>query len=165
MPCCDWEGSYVSTTGTNIQTAKKLIEEVINTGRLDQCDLYLAEERIDHTDYGLPRGMADGHEGFKRVLSGFIQAFPDLHLEVEFVVADDDRVVFHVVTTGTHQGPFMGMPATGKSFRANGVDIFRFNADGKVSEHWGVFDVFGVLNQLGLNPLKAPQPAVTQVAV
>lgn len=143
-------------TQKNISTAKKLIDEVINTGRLDLCDRYLADDRIDHADYGLPPGTANGHEGFKRVLGGFIEAFPDLHLEVEFVVADDDRVMFYVTTTGTHQAAFMGIPATGRKFRATGVDVFRFNADGKISEHWGVFDVFSVLSQLGAHPVAAP---------
>jgi len=151
----------MANTQSNIETAKKLIDEVINTGRLELCERYLAEDRVDRTDYGLPPEMANGHEGFKRVLGGFIEAFPDLHLEVQFVVADDDRIMFHVSTSGTHRGPFMGMPATGRSFRANGVDIFRFNAEGKISEHWGVFDLFSVLAQLGLNPITSETPTAS----
>lgn len=143
----------MADTQRNVVTAKRLIEEVINTGQLDLCDRYLAADRIDHTDYGLPPGAANGHEGFKRVLGGFIEAFPDLHLEVQFIVADEDRIMLHVSTTGTHRGPFMGMPSTGKSFQANGVDIFRFNAEGKIAEHWGVFDLFSALAQLRLNPV------------
>ncbi len=141
-----------SITERNIANATKLIEEVINTGKLELCHRYLAADRIDHTDYGLPSGMANGHEGFKRVLGGFLEAFPDLHLEVQFTVADDDQVVFYVSTTGTHRGPFMGMAPTGKQFKANGTDIFRFNDEGKVAAHWGVFDTFGMLAQLGLFP-------------
>lgn len=137
----------------NIENAKKLIEEVINTRRPELCDRYLAADRIDRMEYGLSAGMADGHEGFKRILGGFFEAFPDLRLEVQFTVADDDRVMFYISTTGTHRGPFMGMVPTGKTFKVNGVDVFRFNAEGKVAEHWGVFDTFGMLAQLGLAPL------------
>jgi steroid delta-isomerase-like uncharacterized protein len=136
----------------NIANAKKLIDEVINSGKPELCDRYLAADRIDYQDYGLPPGMADGHEGFKRVLGGFFEAFPDLHLEVQFTVADNERIVFYISTTGTHRGPFMGMAPTGKQFKVNGTDIFRFNDDGKVSAHWGVFDTFGMLAQLGLVP-------------
>jgi len=46
----------------------------------------------------------------------------------------------------------MGVAPTGKQFKVNGVDIFGFNAEGKVSAHWGVFDTFGMLAQLGLVP-------------
>jgi predicted ester cyclase len=136
----------------NIANAKRLIDEVINTGKPELCDRYLAADRIDYQDYGLPPGMANGHEGFKRVLGGFFEAFPDLHLEVQFTVAGDDRIMFYISTTGTHRGPFMGVAPTGKQFKVNGVDIFRFNDEGKVAAHWGVFDTFGMLAQLGLVP-------------
>lgn len=153
------------STERNIETAKKLIDEVINRGRLDLCERYLADDRVDHTDYGLPAGMADGHEGFRRVLGGFIQAFPDLRLEIQFVVADDQRVMFHISTTGTHKGPFMCMPPTGRSFRTNGVDIFRFNAEGKIAEHWGVFDLFGTLAQLGLAQVRTEAAETIELPV
>jgi|SRR5450631_496022 steroid delta-isomerase-like uncharacterized protein len=136
----------------NIANAKKLIDEVINSGKPELCDRHLAANRIDYQDYGLPPGMADGHEGFKKVLGPFFEAFPDLHLEVQFTVADDDRIVLYSSTTGTHRGPLMGMAATGKRFKVNGTDIFRFNDEGKIAAHWGVFDTFGMLAQLGLVP-------------
>jgi steroid delta-isomerase-like uncharacterized protein len=141
-----------NVTERNIANATRLIDEVINTGKLELCDRYLAADRIDYQNYGLPPGMANGHEGFKRVLGGFVEAFPDLHLEVQFTVADDDRIMFFISTTGTHRGPFMGMSPTGKQFKVNGADIFRFNEDGKIAAHWGVFDTFGMLAQLGLVP-------------
>jgi steroid delta-isomerase-like uncharacterized protein len=139
-----------TNTARNISNAKKLIDEVINTGNVELCDRHLAANRVDHQDYGLPPGSANGHAGFRRVLGGFIEAFPDLRLDVQFVVADDDRVVFYVSTTGTHRGLFMGAAPTSKAFKVNGVDIFRFDDEGKISEHWGVFDTFGLLAQLGL---------------
>ena len=142
-----------NTTARNIANAKKLIEEVINTGRVELCDRYLAANRVDHQDYGLQPGLADGHEGFRRVLGVFLDAFPDLHLEVEFTIADDDRIMLYLSTTGTHKGPFMGMAPTGETFKVNGVDIFRFNGEGKIEAHWGVFDTFGMMAQLGLVPL------------
>lgn len=141
-----------NTSGRNATNVKKFFDEVINTGRLDLCDRYLAADRVDYQDYGLPPGMADGQEGFKRVVGPFVEAFPDLHLEVEFTVADADHVVLYISTTGTNTGPFMGMPPTGKKFKINQVDIFRFNDEGKVAAHWGVFDTFGMMAQLGVIP-------------
>jgi steroid delta-isomerase-like uncharacterized protein len=143
----------VTNAERDIANAKRLIEEVINTGHPELCDRYLAANRMDHQDYGLPPGAANGHDGFRRVLGGFLDAFPDLRLEVQFVIADGDRVVFYISTTGTHRGSLLGMAPTGKAFKVNGVDIFRFNDEGKISEHWGVFDTFGMLAQLGLGPL------------
>src|SRR5579864_4126850 len=131
-------------TASNIERNKvcirNLIGEVINAGRLDLCDRFLAVDRVDHQDYGLPPGAADGHEGFKRVLGVFRDAFPDLTLTIDFIVADDDKLVAYVTTTGTHLGAFMGAPPTGKRFKAQGADIFAFNDAGLVSDHWGAFD-------------------------
>lgn len=139
-----------SNTERDQTSIRKLFEEVINAHRLDLCDRYLAPDRVDHQDYGLPPGAADGHEGFRRVLGPFCKAFPDLHLDMEFMTADGDRIVVYNATTGTHTGTFMGMAATGKRFKVVGVDVFRLNANGQIAEHWGVFDTFGMLRQLGL---------------
>lgn len=151
--------SQSGRTERNIENAKQLITHVINGKQLELCDRYLATDRLDHQDYGLPAGMADGHEGFRLVLGGFIEAFPDLHLDVQFVVADEDRVMFYVATTGTQRRSFMGLPATGRAFRVNGTDIFRFNDEGKIAEHWGVFDTHSMLTQLGHAGPAGAEPA------
>jgi len=147
-----------STIERNKVTVRKLFEEVINTGRLDLCARYLAGDRVDHQDYGTPPGSANGHDGFQRTLGGFLEGFPDLHLTIDFIVADKHRLAAHVTTEGTHTGSFMGAPATGKRFRVTGTDIFAFNDDGLVSEHWGAFNTLGMLTQLGLMPPAQPYP-------
>jgi hypothetical protein len=58
--------------------------------------------------------------------------------------------------TGTHQGDFMGMPATGKRIEVQLVDIIRFGDDGLAREHWGVFDTMTMMQQLGVIPEDAP---------
>ncbi|MDQ2948031.1 MAG: ester cyclase [Acidobacteriota bacterium] len=150
------------TTNTTIErnktTVQNLIDAVINTGRADLCDRYLAADRIDDQDYGLPPGAANGHEGFRRVLGPFLEAFPDLHLAIQFMVADDKKLVVLLETTGTHRGAFMGVPATGKRFKVHGVDIFEFNEAGLITHHIGVFNTFGMLCHLGLIP-SAEMPA------
>jgi steroid delta-isomerase-like uncharacterized protein len=143
----------------NKANVRKLLDEVINTGRVDLCDRYLAADRVDHQDYGMPPGMADGHEGFRRILGGFCEAFPDLHLSIDFMVADEEKLVVYITTQGAHRGPFMGAPPTGKRFKVHGVDIFTFNDAGLVSAHWGVFDTLGVMMQLGLLPQPSMQAA------
>ncbi len=152
------------TTTTTIErnktTVQKLIDEVINAGRMDLCERYLAADRIDEQDYGMPQGAANGHEGFRRVLGPFLEAFPDLHLAIQFIVADGKKLVVFLETTGTHRGAFMGVPATGKRFKVHSVDIFEFNEAGLVSHHIGVFNMFGMMSQLGLiSPAEMPAAA------
>ncbi len=146
---------YSATTTRNMTNVRKLIDEVINQGRLDLCERYLADDRIDHENFGMPAGMTSGHDGFRRVLGSFLKAFPDLHLSIKFMVADNEKLAVYLKTSGTHLGPFMGAAATGRRFEASGVDIFEFNADGLVSHHWGAFDTLGVMLQLGLIPTMA----------
>jgi predicted ester cyclase len=58
-------------------------------------------------------------------------------------------VVARTLTEGTHTGPFMGHPPSGRRFQAAGIDVFRV-AGGQLAEHWSVFDTLGMLMQLGL---------------
>jgi predicted ester cyclase len=74
----------------------------------------------------------------------------------EDLVADGDKTVARVVTTGTHQGDFMGIPPTGSSVEMQLIDIMRFDAAGRVCEHWGVADMLSLMQQLGVVPDGAP---------
>jgi predicted ester cyclase len=73
-------------------------------------------------------------------------------MNAEDVLASGDKVVARVRVTGTHEGEFMGMPATGKDVDVQAIDIVRFGDDGLAREHWGVFDVMGMMQQLGVVP-------------
>jgi SnoaL-like polyketide cyclase len=79
------------------------------------------------------------------------QAFPDLHAEVHDVIAEGELVAARVTYTGTHQGEFVGIPATGKQTTISGVDFFRMQ-DGRQAEHWGGPDMFSFLVQAGVMP-------------
>jgi predicted ester cyclase len=76
----------------------------------------------------------------------------DLHVTVEDLIAEGDKVVGRNSVTGTHQGEYMGLPATGKSVTYNEIMIFRF-VDGRIAETWGVVDVFAQMKQLGAGPV------------
>jgi predicted ester cyclase len=75
-------------------------------------------------------------------------AFPDLHLSVEDVITEGDRVAFRGVVRGTHQGAFLGIPPTGKQATIFAFDVVRIE-HGKLIEHWGGPDLFTLLLQLG----------------
>jgi predicted ester cyclase len=79
----------------------------------------------------------------------FRSGFPDIRFHLEALVSEGDMVVARTVTEGTHTGEFMGHPATGRSFRTIGIEMFRVR-EGKLAEQWGVFDTLGMLLQLGL---------------
>ena len=77
--------------------------------------------------------------------------FPDLHVTVEDIIAEGDKVVGRTTIRGSHTGEFMGMAPTGKQFTIQAIDVMRF-AGGKVVEHWGNQDDLGMMQQLGVIP-------------
>ena len=95
--------------------------------------------------------QATGAQALKEVFARLHRAFPDLHVTVEDVVAEGDKVVSRNSVTGTHQGEYMGLPATGRPVAYNEIFIFRF-VDGRIAETWGVVDVLAQMKQLGMLP-------------
>src|SRR6185369_4742109 len=81
-----------------------------------------------------------GAEALKQIWAMLFSVYPDIHVTVEDLIAEGDKVVARNTVTGTHRGEFMGVAATGKSVTYNEIFIFRF-ADGRVVETWGVVDV------------------------
>lgn len=122
---------------------------VWNSGELDALDGILAPEYINHTPStpNPPRGPA----GLKPIIASFRAAFPDLHFDVEQVIATDQHAVARVVMTGTHRGPLFGIAATGKRVRVNQINIERI-ARGQIVEHWRVTDELTLMRQLGVIP-------------
>ena len=133
-------------------TARRLYE-LLSAGDVDGFGELLADDFIEHED--LP-GLAPSKDGVKTFFRMQIAAFPDLRLTVEDVVADGAKVVARVRYTGTQQGEFQGMPATGKAVDVQLIDIFAFADDGRVLEHWGVLDVMTMVQQLGVVPAGPP---------
>jgi steroid delta-isomerase-like uncharacterized protein len=92
-----------------------------------------------------------GAQKLKEVFARLHRAYPDLHVTIEDLVAEGDRVVSRNTVTGTHQGEYMGLPATGKSVTYNEIFIARF-AGGRIAETWGGVDVLSQMRQLGAIP-------------
>ena len=89
-----------------------------------------------------------GAEKLKEVFAKLHRVYPDLHVTIEDLVEEDDKVVSRNTVTGTHQGEYMGIPPTGKPVTYNEIFIFRF-AGGRIAETWGVVDVVSQMRQLG----------------
>jgi len=100
-----------------------------------------------------------GPEEFKQAFVGFAAAFSDFRTTIDLIVAEDDLVVVYGVASGTHDGPFMGLPPTGNVLRWTGIAIYRLDADGRIAERWQEIDGLGLFGQLGLLPPMAAPPA------
>jgi steroid delta-isomerase-like uncharacterized protein len=127
--------------------------DLINAGDIDGFGELLAQDFVEHEE--LP-GLEPSKEGVKQLFYMYRAAFPDLRMEVQDVLVSGDKAVARVRATGTHQGEFLGMAATGKRVDVQLIDITRFGDDGLAHEHWGVFDSLAMMQQLGAIPQSPP---------
>ena len=97
------------------------------------------------------------------LLGVFLEGFPDLHLEVQDSSADEHMVAQRILFTGTHTGPFRGLPPTGRRVRFSGLEMNRM-VDGKVAEHWFQMDAVTLFEQVGLRVVPGPRLALRLVA-
>jgi steroid delta-isomerase-like uncharacterized protein len=106
-----------------------------------------------YVERGAPPGVAlpPGPEGVRALLGMFHQAFPDLHITVDDILGEGDRVAVRTTARGTHQGALGALPATGKQVAVPAILFFRI-AGGKVVDRWEVFDQMGMMQQLGVLP-------------
>lgn len=123
--------------------------ELISTGDIDGFGDLLAEDFVEHEE--MP-GLERSKEGVMQLFHMYRTGFPDLRMEVEDLLVSGDKAVARVRATGTHNGEFMGMPASGKNVDVQLIDITRFGDDGLAHEHWGVFDALSMMQQLGAIP-------------
>ncbi|MDY0914537.1 MULTISPECIES: ester cyclase [Rathayibacter] len=128
--------------------AQQAFGEAVNAGDFAAFDALVAPDSVDHDP---APGQAPGPEGYAAFFGDLRTAFPDMALEVEKLVADDDSVAFAYTLTGTQTGVFQGHAPTGKSVKIRGMQISTF-VDGKLAERWGSSDELGILTQLGLAP-------------
>lgn len=115
---------------------RELVEEIWNEHRLEKVGEFIADDLMDD---------AVEHT------SQFLDAFPDVHVAIEDLIAEDDKVVARLLATATNTGPFAGQPPTGRSITLRSIRIYRL-ADGKVVESWAMQDRLGLMEQLGLVP-------------
>ena len=127
--------------------------DLINAGDIDGFGELLADDFVEHEE---TPGLEPTREGVKAFFRMYVAAFPDLQFDTEDMIASGDKVVTRARATGTHQGEFLGIPATGKSIDVQLIDIVRFGDDGLGHEHWGVFDAMAMMQQLGVIPEGAP---------
>jgi steroid delta-isomerase-like uncharacterized protein len=123
--------------------------DAINAHDIDAVAAVMADDFIEHEE--MP-GLTPSREGALQMFEQTFTAFPDLRFEPEDLLVDGDKGVARARFTGTHEGDFMGVPASGKPVDVQLIDIFRFGDDGLVREHWGVMDTLALMQQVGAIP-------------
>jgi steroid delta-isomerase-like uncharacterized protein len=93
-----------------------------------------------------------GLAGFKKHVTTYRTAFPDLAMAVDEILADGNKVTVRWTARGTHKGTLLGIQPTGKEITTTGISLIRIAA-GKVAEHWVTWDTLGMMQQLGAVPL------------
>jgi steroid delta-isomerase-like uncharacterized protein len=133
----------------------RLNAEAFERGNAAIIDELVADDFVEHNP--MP-GTSGDREGFKQLIGQIHSAFPDLKTTVHDQIADGDKVVERWTCSGTHQGEFMGIPATGRRVEFEGMDISRLR-DGRIVEHWTQMDTLTMLQQLGVVPQEEPAQA------
>lgn len=135
------------STEENKALVRRATEEIWNQKKLALVDEIAAEDSVTH----LSTMTIQGPEQYKQLAAMYFSAFPDLHLTIEDLIAEGDRVVTRWTARGTHQGEFMGIPPTGKQATTTGMTVSRI-VGGKFVESWQEGDNLGLLQQLGAIP-------------
>jgi steroid delta-isomerase-like uncharacterized protein len=117
----------------NKALVKSFVEEVFNEHDISAIEKYSARQ---------------GNSGFKEFLTAFFTAFPDIHTNIEHIIAENDLVVVFLNFTGTHKGEYQGIPPTNKKINIRSADLYRIENE-KIVEHWDVVDQLNLLQQTG----------------
>ena len=138
------------STFTSSDAAKAVVrrntEEVQGNGNFEVFEELFADDFVDHT----PQPNMTPDKAGVRKLYGYMRgAFPDFHPKIHSQLADGDRVITYKTYYGTHEGDFLGIAPTHCKIHVETVDVMRVR-DGKITDHWGVGNLFSLMQQLGV---------------
>ena len=132
------------STEENKAVVRRLYEEVWNQHNPEAADEFVAPD-VFNRDM-LPE-YQHGLDGYKHLVSWMHNAFPDLHTDVENMIAEGDEVATFVTLSGTHTGPLRDLAPTGKQVSVKHAHWYRMG-NGKVAETWSVRDDLGMMQQM-----------------
>ncbi len=139
----------------NKAIVRKMIE-AINKQNLASLDEVMAPDFVLH----MHAQQVQGWKVNKQVIEDEIKAFPDLHVAIEDIIAEGDKVCVRLQETATHTGEYRGLAPTGKKLSYTVVAIWRI-VEGKIVEGWIVYDQMDFLKQLGVIEYKGFPDEVT----
>jgi steroid delta-isomerase-like uncharacterized protein len=124
---------------------RKIFDRAWNEADFDGIDELIADDAKFH----IRRQTAPTNaQDLKRIVAGWHGAFPDFRFTIEDMVAEDDLVAIRLTLSGTHEGQWQSIPATGKKISVTAMMFFRFE-NGQVAEIWEDYDEYGMRKQLG----------------
>lgn len=130
----------------NKQIVKRFFEEIWNKGQVDQLDQFLA---LDYQGYIPLVGKVD-RATMRGAVGAFRKAFPDLHIEVQDIVEEGDKLAVRWVAVGTSKGDFMGLKATGAKQTIQGLSYIQLS-NGAIARDSAEYDVALLLQGLGIS--------------
>lgn len=136
------------SAASNRALIQRFYDEGWNANNLAVYDELVTEDFLDHQT--LP-GLPPGREGFKMLNVMFRSAFPDVWVNVDGIVADDNTVSCRWTSTGTHKGNLFGIPPTNKQIKVTATVYYKVK-NGRLAEGWINRDDFGMMRQLGVIP-------------
>jgi steroid delta-isomerase-like uncharacterized protein len=137
----------------NKALAKRAFEELLSKGKFELAEQLYAKDFVNH---GIHRNISLQED--QAALKGWHEAFPDVSIVPEKLIAEGDLVTIYWIARGTNTGTGNGLPATGKRVEQAGITIWRI-VDGKIKEEWSAFDQLSMMQQLGLLPSQKPSEA------
>lgn len=132
----------------NASIVRSFVDEVITNGNIEAAARYVWEDVVEQVP--LP-GQRPGLAGLKDVLRAMLSGFPDIVFSIQEQIAEHDKVASRFEWTGTHNGEFLAIPATGRPVRVWGIVIDRL-VDGRIKDTRIIMDIFGLMAQLGVLP-------------
>ena len=141
----------MSVMDDNKALVSRMEEEVFNKRNVAAVDVFISPDYVLRT---APEGTPGDRDAAREAIAMYLQAFPDLHISIDQLLAEDDRVIGVFTFTGTHAGDLFGIPPTQKQVSVRQIAIYRI-ADGKVVEEWECSDQLGLMQQLGAIPAPA----------
>jgi steroid delta-isomerase-like uncharacterized protein len=127
-------------TYANKDLVRRFYREAINERDSGACERLLSADFVHNSE-------ARGRTGQRQAVDYFLSAFPDLHNEIELILAEDDLVAAHQRWSGTHRGEFLGVEATGRPVAFTSTAVLRIR-DGLIAQAWDEMDAAGLLAQL-----------------
>lgn len=140
-------GSSAKLIESNKADMLQFYAEVMNKHNVAMIDSLISPDYVEHyNDAGYP----PTRDGFKKSMTDLFTSFPDVHINVNLIVADTAYAICHYTMTGTNAGSILGAP-NGKQIKIDGVDIMRFK-NHKGIEHWGYNEEVKMMQQMGIMP-------------
>jgi steroid delta-isomerase-like uncharacterized protein len=132
----------------NEAIVRRLYDEVWNKRRVELVDELMSPSYTMQNIYAFGPGRGTGPEAYKRQLTRWFTAFPDMTITIVDMIAGKDKVVVSWTLSGTHKGTFQGIPPTDREVSMDGITITHI-ANGKIMGSHVTYDMLGLMQQLG----------------